>query len=422
MNRSIAPAVNPLTFFELEQVNTLTLNNGVLMHVLSSGEQEIIRLEIVFNAGSKYDKAAAASFVTSKMLQEGTQRFSASEIQEGIASLGAFIEVNQSVERINLTFYILTKYLSEFLVILEEILLYPSFPKENFDNVISIAKNSLRVNLQKNSVVASQEFKKLLFGENHYYGYSVTEQDLDLLTVDDVKNHYEATIKNKKYEVFVAGFIDKTIQNKLTNFFEKITPTSNVSNSILESKQIQAVKLLIEKPEALQSSIRIGKQIFNRKHPDYFKMLISNELLGGYFGSRLMKNIREDKGLTYGISSQLVSMEETGYFVIGTDVKKENTQLALDEIYKEIEILKTQITDNDELYTVKNYMHGSFLGSINSVFALMDKFKTIHFAHLNYAYYKMYIDALTSITALEIKEIAYKNLNSFTEVVVGNYK
>lgn len=421
MDRTIAPLVNPLSDFQLQEAKHQVLGNGINIYTIDQGEQPLIRLEVVFEAGTKYEAKPGVSFIASKMLQEGTERYTAADIQENIAALGAFIEVHHSSERINLTFYLLTKYIDSFLPILKEIMCKSTFPEENFKNVINISTNTIKVNLQKNSVVASQEFKKLLFGKNHHYGYSVQETDLHVVTLNDVTDHYRKFIKNCDFEVFISGSIDENSSNILSSFFggfevEKQKAVFKNGFEIVSSQET-----LVKKEDALQSSIRIGKVMFNRSHEDYFKTMVANEILGGYFGSRLMKNIREEKGLTYGISSQLVSLEDSGYFIIGTDVKKEYTRLALDEIYKEIEILSTELVSEHELETVTSYLHGSYLGSINSAFALMDKFKTLHYSGMDYSYYSRYIQTLKTITSEEVRMYTAKYFKDLNEVVVGNY-
>ncbi|HTF81099.1 MAG TPA: pitrilysin family protein [Cytophagales bacterium] len=422
MDRTIAPSIKPLKDFDLQQAEKIVLSNGIHLYAIDSGEQPLVRLEVVFEAGTKYESKPGVSFITSKMLQEGTRHFTAAEIQEKIAALGAFMEVHHGAERINYTFYLLTKYLDEFLVILEEMLLRPTFPRENFESTINIALNNIRVNIQKNSVLASQEFKKLLYGEKHSYGYSVQEEDLNVITLYDVTNHFYTHMLASDFEVFVAGMIDPTTMERLQRFFEGIGNAKKPRLRMDDHGMVKNQRILVAKPEALQSSIRIGKVLFNRAHEDYFSAFIANEILGGYFGSRLMRNIREEKGLTYGISSQLVSQEDSGYFVIGTDVKRENTQLALDEIYKEVEVIKNEPISTEELETVTSYMHGSYLGSINSAFAIMDKFKTLHYAGLAYTYYTDYIHTLRTITAVQVQDVASKYFSDLNEVVVGDYQ
>jgi predicted Zn-dependent peptidase len=178
---------------------------------------------------------------------------------------------------------------------------------------------------------------------------------------------------------------------------------------------------LIEKTGAMQSSIRMGKQLMTRKHPDFFTMLLLNEVLGGYFGSRLMKNIREEKGLTYGISSNLALFGQAGYFVIGTDVKREFTQQTIDEIHKEIKILQTELVLENELETVKNYMVGSFAGSLNTPFDITDRYKVIFSENLPLDFYQNYISKIQQVSDIMLLEAANKYLqtDSLFEIVVG---
>lgn len=421
MDRTIAPLIKPLSDFQLQEAKHQILDNGINIYTIDQGEQPLIRLEVVFEAGTKYETKPGVSFITSKMLQEGTKSYSAADIQESIAALGAFIEVHHGAERINLTFYLLTKYIDKFLPILKEIMTVATFPEENFKNVVNIAANNIKVNLQKNSVVASQEFKKLLYGQNHHYGYSVQENDLYVITLNDITDHYNRYIKGCDFEIFISGSIDKFSNDVLNAFFSGFKVSIARPNFEKAFEVVSRQEILVKKEDALQSSIRMGRVMFNRSHEDYFKTMVANEILGGYFGSRLMKNIREEKGLTYGISSQLVSLEDSGYFIIGTDVKKEYTRLALDEIYKEIDILSNDLVSEHELETVTSYMHGSYLGSINSAFALMDKFKTLHYSGMDYSYYTRYIHTLKSITSEEVKAYSAKYFKDLNEVVVGNY-
>ena len=181
-------------------------------------------------------------------------------------------------------------------------------------------------------------------------------------------------------------------------------------NLCIDTFSTQGKTLLIEKEGAIQSSIRMGKHLMTRKHPDYFPMLLLNEILGGYFGSRLMKNIREEKGLTYGISSNLALFTQAGYFVIGTDVKREFTQQTIDEIQKEIKILQTELVSENELETVKNYMVGSFAGSLNTPFDIADRYKVIFSENLPLDFYKNYIPNIQQISAIQLLETANKYL------------
>jgi len=171
----------------------------------------------------------------------------------------------------------------------------------------------------------------------------------------------------------------------------------------------------------MQSAVRLGKILFNRTHKDYPKLQIVNTILGGYFGSRLMKNIREDKGYTYGIGSALISQKETGYFTIVSEVNSEFSKATLNEIYKEIEILQTELVPKEELEVVKSYMLGRLLRSVDGPFALSETFLSIWLYNLDWDYYRNYINTIKNISSEDIKDLAnlYLDKNTLLTVVSG---
>ncbi|MNR03395.1 Peptidase M16 inactive domain protein [compost metagenome] len=219
----------------------------------------------------------------------------------------------------------------------------------------------------------------------------------------------------------VSGKFDTAGFNLLDSSFgydwEKSEVVKNSFSFSVTDKQF----VYKEKPEALQSAIRIGQLAINRKHKDFSGLQILNTVLGGYFGSRLMANIREDKGYTYGIGSGISSLQQAGYLFISTEVGADVCGAALTEIYKEIDLLKTTLIGEDELNLVRNYMLGSMLGSLENVFSHADKFKNIYFSGLDYDYYSRYIETVKTITAEELLALAnkYFTTESFTEVVIG---
>jgi predicted Zn-dependent peptidase len=158
-----------------------------------------------------------------------------------------------------------------------------------------------------------------------------------------------------------------------------------------------------------------------KTHKDFHSLTVLNTILGGYFGSRLMTNIREDKGYTYGIGSGMIPLKKAGYFFISTEVGVEVCNKAIDEIYIEINRLRNESISEKELILVKNYMIGSFLRSIDGPFALANRFKSIMEYDLDYSYYDDYISTIKNIKASDLLNLANKYLdpNSMTEVVAG---
>ncbi|HCN82614.1 MAG TPA: insulinase family protein, partial [Sphingobacteriaceae bacterium] len=177
----------------------------------------------------------------------------------------------------------------------------------------------------------------------------------------------------------------------------------------------------IERPDAIQSAMRIGQLSVNRNHPDFPDLQVLNTILGGYFGSRLMANIREDKGYTYSIGSAIISLENAGYFFIASEVGTEVCNDAMNEIRKEVGKLKTELISDEELSLVKNYILGSMLGGLENVFSHADKFKNIYFFGLGYDYYERYINRVKHVTPAELLKLAkkYFDFDRFEKIVVG---
>lgn len=421
LNRTTSPAFQTIQKVVIPPIQTITLANGTPLHVVNVGEQPVVRLEIVFEAGAWYDTQQGVSLFTSKMLNEGTTKHNSTQISEFFDQYGAFVEFGYGLERANFTLYGLTKHLSTLLPLIKEILTDSTIPKRELDILKKIQIQGLKVNQEKTAFVAGQEFRKVIFGQNHPYGNPITQEGIALIERDTLVEFYQSFWKGKQYRIFLSGQISDAEIKLVEQYFGQDT-LEVVPSRIIETPSIQVQEqVFIEKEGALQTSVRMGKLLMQKSNPDYFKMLLVNEIFGGYFGSRLMKNIREDKGYTYGISSNLVSSQHGGYFVLGTDTKREFTEQTIQEIQFEMERLQTEPVGEEELQVVKNYIIGSFAGSLNTPFEISDRYKIILSENLPLDYYDNYVERINSITAVEIQEIAaaYLNFDSMTTVLVG---
>lgn len=419
LDRKKAPEFQKINAIHFQEPETRELDNQLPLYVIKAGKQPVLKLEIIVRAGSWHEEKKGTSLLTTKLLKEGTKSKSAREISYLIDKYGAFLELNPGLDYSIVSLYTLSKHLPALLPVVKEILLEPSFPETELLTLKNIKIQHIKVNKEKTNILASQEFRGAIFGAAHPYGKILQEDDLKAIAPSDIQQFYNNSYQSK-WELILSGEVreeDISLVNKSLGQ-HTLDHAISLYNYTLAEK---AHNHITEKPKSLQSSIRIGKPFLDKGHPDYNKMLVVNEVLGGYFGSRLMKNIREDKGFTYGIQSNLVALKNAGYFVIGTDVKKENTSETIREIHHEISKLQETPVAGDELETVKNYMTGSFLGEINTAFALSDKFKMIHLHGLGYDYYQNYLETINSITAEEIQILSQKYLlsESLTEVVVG---
>lgn len=425
LDRSQPPAFQAIQEIQLPPVQPHRLDNGVPLHLIAVDQQPVLRLECVFDAGTWYEQSPGTAFFAVKMLAEGTASRSAAQISDYFDRYGAFVELNSGPDRASLVVYCLTKFLPDILPLLRELLNEPTFPAKELDELKKITLQNLRVNYEKNAYVAGVLFREKLFGLGHPYGRSQRPETIEQLTRAAVTDFYERAVRNRPFQLILAGQVSERdvllINSELGQLPTRTDSLVAFTGDLPIDDTNNRLPVLAEKPGSSQSSIRLGRRLFTRAHPDFFKMLVTNELLGGYFGSRLMRNIREEKGFTYGISSNMTSFRRAGYFLIGTDVNKENTQQTLDEIQKEIRILQTEPVLPDELETVKNFMAGEFVGSLNTSFEIADRYKVILLDDLPANFLTTYIQRVRSVTPDDILETATRYLapGDLHEVVVG---
>lgn len=424
IDRSVAPPSQPIRQIDLVEATTHHLPNGVPVHSIRAGKQPILGIEVIFRQGGiKHESQDGACFLTLKMLSEGTRHRSAYQISQLIDSVGAYLRLSPGTDRSSVEVYTISKHADVLLRLLRELLTEAAFPQAELAQLKARQKQQIRVSNEKSNVVASRKMKRVLFGEQAY-GKSLTEASTEAVSQSDLLNFYENNLRSS-WEIILSGDVTDEIKGLIAHHLGDISiPPIQSLESTSELRFMPTSKgNLVKRPKSLQSSIRMGVPLFKKDHPDYYAIRILNTVLGGYFGSRLMRNIREEKGLTYGISSGVITPEDGGYLMIGTDVRKELTQLAMDEIYREIEQLRNQPVTSVELKTVTNYLAGRFLNSVDTPFALAEKFKNIYSHGLTYDFYRNYLKMLDTITPERIQEVAHQYLRAdrTSEVVVGEY-
>jgi zinc protease len=423
LNRKLAPAFKTIDKIDIQHAASNTLDNGIKVYTIDSGSQELTKIEFVFKAGMYYQSQPLLASAANNLLETGTKTYSANELSDNIDFFGSFFECAVEQDFASLALFSLNKYLDKSLHYVEDIIKNPTFPKDEFDIYISNKKQKHLVNSEKVNVLARRRFSELTFGEKHPYGVTVKNDDFDKLTIESVVDFYKTFYHSGNCTIIASGKLSENLIETLNRFFGKKSwgqvQSIPVPQVAIETTKQQ--KHFIEKPDAIQSAIRVGRLLFNKKNPDYFKFQVLNTILGGYFGSRLMANIREDKGYTYGIGSGLASLVHSGFFFISTEVGADVTNQTLKEIYKEIKLLREELVDADELETVRNYVLGQFLRTVDGPYSLADKFKAIWEFDLGYDYFENYFKAVKTITPEEIKALAntYLKEKDLIELVVG---
>ncbi|TAH21689.1 MAG: insulinase family protein [Cytophagales bacterium] len=421
LDRTIPPPIKSITDFILTKPSNLLLQNGMPAHFVAARVQPIVSVQLIFETGgSWFVPSVDVNHFTAKMLLEGTQKHTSTQFSTEIDGYGAFLEVGTAMDYASLDFQCLKKHLPRLLELACELLTQATFPAQELDKLKTIAIQNIKINNQKTSNIASNELRAMLFGKDHPYGYTMTEESIAQIEIEQLKNHYPLSFFKQPFRLLAAGDISEVEIKHIDNFLGKLAISDRAKKEVVHEKKYTTQSIYIEKDNAVQTSIRLGKHVLSRKDDDFVPLNVLNTILGGFFGSRLMKNIREEKGLSYGISSSLGMLKNAGYMVVGTDVKKELRQQALDEIYKEIRKLAVEPVGEDELNLVKSYIKGSFIGSLNTPFALASRYLNIYTHNLPEDYYDHQINRIDQVTSEKLLELAAKYYqDDFTEIMVG---
>lgn len=412
----ILPSLNPSVY---------VLDNGLKVYAFENDNMDLVRLEFYFENGGVVNQSQIYSSVAANsLISEGSSRHSAIEIANIVDFYGAFIEKTVDKETSSVCFYFLKKHQDNLLPCFEEIIKDPAFSQTELNTYLQRLRKQFLVNQQKTDHLAKNNFYELVFGKEHPFGKIGTFEDFDLLERKHLVDFYNSFYSSNKCSIIISGNVDNKLISLLNKYFGgndwKDRGDMNVKK--LEFGENEKLVKTVDLPSAVQASIRIGFKTINAIHEDYMSLLVLNCLLGGYFGSRLMSNIREDKGYTYGISSILYSFKDIGVFLIGADIKQENCQDAIDEIYIEIEKLRNNLVDDFELQRVKNYMMGNVLRSLDGSFELADNYRPLLKFGFDKDYYERYLRVITQLSKEEILTLAqkYLNVNQMIELRVGN--
>jgi predicted Zn-dependent peptidase len=399
------------------------LSNGIPVYFVNAGKHDLVRVELIFKAGNYYQSKKLLAFFTNRMLREGTLKHTAKQLAEIIEFYGAFLSVTSDKDRASVSMLMLEKQLPHLLPLLGEIVREPAFNDPELEILKSRQQQEFRINMQKVSFLASRQFGAMVFGEKHPYGKTYNTQDFKKISREDLCTFYENHYTPSNCTILVTGKAVKGMYQKIDRIFGDNTWTGKFQpeKPIIPTTPSPERQVFIHKPDAVQASIRVGKATIDHRHPDFVGLKILNTLFGGYFGSRLMKNIREDKGYTYGISSFLLHLEKTGCWMVAADVNVMKSQETIDQVFYEMDKLMTKKPGNSELNLVKNYMLGSFIRSVDGPFDLAEKFKDMLLMGLADNYFTTYIDTIQKANPGMIHELARKYMEpgSFHTLIVG---
>jgi zinc protease len=425
LNRTIAPPIKDAVEFtlKLKPYTKYILDNGVEVYAIDAGSQEVLQFEMVFYAGNSYETTNGVAAATNQLLKNGTSAKSAFEINEAFEYYGAYCNRSCFNETAVVSLHTLSRHVAELLPVIKEMITDSVFPESELKIFKQNSKQKLTVNLKKCDFVANRLIDAYLYGEQHPYGKYNTAADYDALTTEELKQHFNKYYLNGNCVIFVAGQLPSDLFEQLNIQFGSLNlkapnSTQQAVSTLMPSAQKK--HRIQNDSKGVQGAIRIATHFPNRHHPDFTKMMVLNTVLGGYFGSRLMSNIREDKGYTYGIHSFVQNHLQDSALVISTEAGKDVCEATLAEVYKEMKVLKEELIDDEELLLVRNYLIGIILGDLDGPFHIISRWKNILLNGLDENYFYNSVDTIKNISATELQQLANKYFveDNFYELVV----
>lgn len=399
------------------------LQNGLNVHLINEGAKDVVKLELIFNGGRWVESNKGVSAAAARMLQEGTKLYDSEGLAGAFENLGATLKILSNGDHLVLSVYALTKHMEETLELVGQILEYSTFPAKELKHYKTMLHEQHLVNERKVEYHGQKIFFQNAFGANHPYGYKLQPDDIDLVTRLNVIDHFDACIRPDNCIAFLSGKFDSSTLDLLDEYIGRWNVVDEGErfsgyHELESSYQYRHVKLM---ENSVQTAIRMGKPMFTKRHGDYWKMMVLNTVFGGYFGSRLMQNVREEKGYSYGIYSAIQSYQNSGVFYIAAEVNNEFAAVTVKEIYKEIERLKTEKISDAELTKVRNYMLGNMMSSVDGPFNKAEVLKNLVIYGLDTSYFYEGIQTIQSVNANELQELAkiYLDESTIYEVVVG---
>jgi zinc protease len=422
IQRHIQPHISPFDARILVPIEFVPLKNGISLFIINAGTEDVMRIEFVFRAGMVKENLPLLATTVNLMLTESSENYSSEELHSIIDYYGIFLNLFVEKDTGGLTIYFLNKHIEKALELILEILFRPVFPEKELNILMKKRLGWYRIAREKVQNLAMDQFFESVFGSAHPYGRQVYEKDFEGVNPSLLKDFHARFYKPEQMSVIISGRIHEQTVSLFEKYFGELrSPKFNIEDPGIVIKGIGEKKIHIEKEGALQTAFRIGSSTINKRHPDYPGLKFLNVVLGGYFGSRLMKNIREEKGFTYGIYSSVSSFDLSGFKVISTEAGKNYREQVASEIYKEIGLLQTKPVENDELEVVRSYMSGEMVRMFDGPFSIAESFRAVWEFGLDFNYFIRMMNTIKTITPDEILRLAntYYNTDDLYEITAG---
>ncbi|MBR4119480.1 MAG: insulinase family protein [Bacteroidales bacterium] len=418
------PAVKEFEDFKFKLPCLVSTERGIPLYVYESKGLNVCRVDIIFSAGTYQQSMPLETEAAAEAMTEASEKRSSAAISELFDFYGGFIQKGVSTHYTIFTLYAPNRTFPKLLPLFFEVITSPRFSKRDLDRFKQRGSESLKVAQKKVENISYKIFKEKMFG-SHPYGVTPCVEDYDNLNTDSIRSYAKEYFVAERCSVVMSGDInDKMIELLSQNILRIPSGTVQNKHYPVTSPHMKGVEVK-EIANVMQSSVRIGAFTINRQDENYLNLYILNTAMGGYFGSRFNKTIREEKGYTYGINSWLIGLPDTAYLSISTHTAVHFTKPLLQEVKNEIDKIKSSPISDEELQQLRGYMLGDFARMFDTSFTLADNFIALLTNNIGFDYFDKRVEAIKSITPEILLTTAQNFLPCYDDmciVVAGGIK
>jgi len=425
-DRSRPPEPGPPPALKLPQIQKRQLSNGLPVWIVELHKVPVAQVNLVVLSGTAADPAGkfGIASLTAAMLEEGAGSRSALEVADAVDYLGADLGTGAATDSLALRLHVPVARLADALPLMADVALRPTFPKDELERQRQERLTNIIQARDEPATIASTGFSRVLYGRGHRYGtpgYG-TAETLKAFAVDDLKSFYASAFRPSNAALIAVGDVtaDRLVPMLESSFgsWKPASTTAAAAEKLPPVDQPAAREVIvIDKPGAPQTQIRIGWIGAPRSTPDYFPLFVMNTILGGSFSSRLNMNLREKHGYTYGASSSFDMRASAGPFTAGAGVQTDKTGEALKEFFNELEgILKP--VSADELARAKNYVALHYPNGFESTGDVSRRLEDALVYKLPDDYFSKYVQNIQGVTAADVQRVAQKYIQPGRLVVL----
>ncbi|NLI35713.1 MAG: insulinase family protein [Bacteroidales bacterium] len=424
MDRTQQPKTKDLSEIGLLPVQRTVLPNGIPLMIINSEEQSVSRIDFMFGGGYWTQNQKLQALFTNSMLREGTAKYTSSQVAEKFDFYGSMLELSLLPQYSYITAYCLNKYIEQTLGLLESIVEEPVFPEKEYAVLLNRELQKFQINSTQAKYATMRNLRNALYGDAHPMGSRTTEADFDKLNTDMLRRYFDTHYNSNNCYIVLSGKITDRIVAQTEHFFGT-APFGNSQKSItfpnFDIKISDSKRIFEERSNSQQSSVKLGMHTIDQHHPDYHKFNVLVTILGGYFGSRLMSNIREEKGYTYGIYSGFSHEPDSSLLIITAEVSEQYVEPLIKEVYQEMDRLQNELVSEEELTIVRNYMTGALCRTMELSFSAADVYQMQFINHLSDSFLSDELKAIQMVTPQELQRLACRYLckENLKEVISG---